>query len=196
MLGFVFDERFSPTFDEHVRELICRIRRLKDGGMTFAAAAAKLGISRSSAQRLYKKWTPAMEPIDTPDEFADEGDSYAYEDADAEETSPGSIADEDTEEEPIEDEPWMDGGEERPETAELLPDLKAPEPESKRLTIHDLEHDFDRYGRRIHIQKRSSNGHIQLYYRFDEKGQLIRFSRTLFGWGLDTMPDPPYIDLG
>jgi KaiC/GvpD/RAD55 family RecA-like ATPase len=61
MLGFRFDERFSPRIDEETRRLICRIRSMRETGSTYRAIAEELGVSKTQAARLYKKWTPAMD---------------------------------------------------------------------------------------------------------------------------------------
>src|SRR5688572_1809595 len=61
LLGFEFDERFSPQMDDEKRRRICDIHSRREAGMTWRAIAAELGISRSWACDLHKKWTPAME---------------------------------------------------------------------------------------------------------------------------------------
>lgn len=60
LLGFRFDDRFAAKPDEALRKLICRVRKLRSSGMTNDAAARELGISKSAASRLYRRWTPAM----------------------------------------------------------------------------------------------------------------------------------------
>lgn len=60
LLGFEFDERFSAQMDEEKWRRIRDIHSRREAGMTWRAIAAELGISRSWACDLYKKWTPAM----------------------------------------------------------------------------------------------------------------------------------------
>ena len=60
LLGFEFDERFSLQMDEEKRRRICDIHSRREAGITWRGIAAELGISRSWACDLYKKWTPAM----------------------------------------------------------------------------------------------------------------------------------------
>jgi KaiC/GvpD/RAD55 family RecA-like ATPase len=63
LLAFEFDERFRNGADIEKRELIRRIKTMHDDGeMSFRAIADELGSSRSTCERLYKKWTPSMEP--------------------------------------------------------------------------------------------------------------------------------------
>ena len=63
MLAFEFDERFQTGADIEKRELIRRIKTMHDDrDMSFRAIADELGSSRSTCERLYKKWTPSMEP--------------------------------------------------------------------------------------------------------------------------------------
>ena len=61
LLGFQFDERFTPDVDEETRRLICRVRSMHDSGETYRAVAKELNISKSQAARLYKQWTPKLE---------------------------------------------------------------------------------------------------------------------------------------
>jgi hypothetical protein len=63
LLAFEFDERFRSDVDMEKRELIRQIKTMHDDTeMSFRAIADELGSSRSTCERLYKKWTPSMEP--------------------------------------------------------------------------------------------------------------------------------------
>lgn len=62
MLGFVFDGRFEAKMDDAEVQLIRRIRSMYDAGRTFRGIAETLDISKTRVYRLYRKWTPAMEP--------------------------------------------------------------------------------------------------------------------------------------
>ncbi|MGD9587972.1 MAG: AAA family ATPase [Pyrinomonadaceae bacterium] len=64
LLGFRFDKRFDPCFDNATRTLIKRAHGLRARGMTFRAIAAELGISKTRAFDLNGKWVPAMGECD------------------------------------------------------------------------------------------------------------------------------------
>ncbi len=61
LLGFRFDGRFTPDMDDEKRRLIRRVRSMHVGGATYRAIADELGMSKTQAARLLKKWTPALE---------------------------------------------------------------------------------------------------------------------------------------
>jgi KaiC/GvpD/RAD55 family RecA-like ATPase len=60
LLGFKFDERFSPRMDEEAKRLIRRVYSMREGGATYREIAEELGISKSRAAVLFKKWTPTI----------------------------------------------------------------------------------------------------------------------------------------
>jgi hypothetical protein len=62
--------------DEETCGLIRRIKSMRDRGTTYRAIADELGVSKSLAARLYKKWTPAMGELRA-DEILDD-DEFAY----------------------------------------------------------------------------------------------------------------------
>ena len=55
-----FDERFAPDIDAELAETIRKVKQRHDEGATYREIAEELGLSRSQAQRYYKKWTPAL----------------------------------------------------------------------------------------------------------------------------------------
>lgn len=62
LLRFEFDERFGGKMDRKQRELICEVVRLQEVEYkTFRQIGELLGISRSWACELYRRWTPAMD---------------------------------------------------------------------------------------------------------------------------------------
>ena len=70
MLGLRFEELSAVWMDDDKRDLVCRIKTMRDSGTTYRGIAAELGISKSRASRLRKKWTPALENLN---EYQDEG---------------------------------------------------------------------------------------------------------------------------
>jgi hypothetical protein len=58
--GLVFDERFAATVDPQTRDEICRIRAMRQAGRTWRVIEAELGIPKTRAVRLFKKWTPEL----------------------------------------------------------------------------------------------------------------------------------------
>ena len=75
-LSMEFDERFVAEIDEETRQLICSIKRRRDAKVRWRSIAEELGIARSTAHRLHKKWTKALENgiVDEPDPT----DDYDY----------------------------------------------------------------------------------------------------------------------
>ena len=60
LLGFEFDDRFTERPDEEELQLIRRVASMRSAGATYRAIAAELGFSKSRAERLSKRWTPAV----------------------------------------------------------------------------------------------------------------------------------------
>ena len=42
----------------------------------------------------------------------------------------------------------------------------------------------DGYGRAIWIEEKGADGRPWIFYRYDSKGRLKRYSRTLWGWSV------------
>ncbi len=91
MLGFRFDERFTPRIDAETRRLICRIRSMREAGTTYRAIAKELRISKTQAARLYKKWTPALGE-DSGQWSVDSGQEEGGAEWSREESEPGAVA--------------------------------------------------------------------------------------------------------
>jgi hypothetical protein len=200
LLGFAFDDRFSPHLDDERRLLICRVHRLKELGCTLAEISELLSISPSMAQRLNKKWTPSMERDEDEEQFGIDAISAerSEEMEDTEEVWESDTFEEEEWTAPGDTEPsWANDEEEALENIAQEPE-KAPSEETPgRLSVYSLEHDVDRYGNQIYIQKRGEkSGRIELFYRFDEKRRLLRYTRTIFGWGVDPVETSPYLDSG
>ncbi|MEK7855562.1 MAG: hypothetical protein AAB288_05690, partial [Acidobacteriota bacterium] len=80
-------ERFGGKMDRKKRELICEVVRLQEVEYkTFRQIGELLGISRSWACELYRRWTPAMdiEPTDQPKNYSDNADDEWDDDQDRE----------------------------------------------------------------------------------------------------------------
>jgi len=85
LLAFRFDDRFLAKLDVDELELICNLKAARDeGGESIRSMAELFEITPSRAERLYKKWSPAIEakyraliatmPVD------DESDQWSVED--------------------------------------------------------------------------------------------------------------------
>jgi len=62
LLALRFDDLYASRVDTETLELICNLKIARDeGGETFRSAAELFGITRSRAERLYRKWSPAIE---------------------------------------------------------------------------------------------------------------------------------------
>jgi len=193
-LGFAFDERLASTMDDETRQLICSVKALRDAGKTYRAIADELDIPRSRAERLFKKWTPAM--------------NSGQAEPSAQSAEPPASA---------------GGSEKRFELAGRMreigeyarrylgqvPSGGEPPPPSKpkglnvhaipfaaglrRRTIYDLEPGFDANGRDIYIEKKCENtGQPIIWYRLDQKtGRKVHYfrrDRTIFPTNLDAGP--------
>jgi hypothetical protein len=209
MLGFEFDERFAPRMDEESRRLICRVRSMRDRGATYRVIAKELGISRSQAGRLYKKWTPAMDGAqrsanssqDEPEEWeeadleqqpvwleADESDAFADEDARATASNtqdrsarflPASGALPDA---------VVDDGVLTPQAAFAGKDACAP------VSVYDLKRGVDGYDREIFIESEDeSTGKPKVWYQFNKQGIKVRYEFKNFGFSTSYLGSSPYL---
>jgi hypothetical protein len=180
--------------------LICRVHRLKELGCTLAEISELLSISPSMAQRLNKRWTPSIERDEDEEQFRIDAISAGSAE-EMEDTEEGCESD------PLVEGEWTPLGEIEPiwandeegalENIGKEPENAPIEEAPGRLSVYSLEHDVDRYGNQIYIQKRGEkSGRIELFYRFDEKQKLLRYTRTIFGWGVDTVATSPYLDSG
>jgi hypothetical protein len=178
--GFVFDRRFARTVDPEQREMICRIRAMRQAGSTWRSIAAELGIATSRATRLFQKWTPEMGG----EEFASE---YARHRADSPPTEPVGT----TDPQPAEPEEWEIIGGEKP----VWFDLEGPKPETpssdvpqrdplrmygpERVSVYDLKRGINGYGREIFIQEMEEpTGRPKIWYEFDRQGIKVRSMRS------------------
>lgn len=60
--GFPGFEFVAMPLTEQQRAMICRIRFLRECGHKFRSIADQLDISKSKAERLFRKWNPSLEP--------------------------------------------------------------------------------------------------------------------------------------
>ncbi|MEO7155928.1 MAG: AAA family ATPase [Vicinamibacterales bacterium] len=188
LLGMAFDERFVAEIDEETRDLICNIKARRDAGVSYRAIAEELGIARSTAFRLHKKWTAALEkdlvveheseppvvtggplgdtPVDPPErKAADQKNADAV----------------------VESKPTRYHGWFRHCDIDAIPFLGA----LKRIHVTDLKRGVDGYGRERFIEKEEEhNGRPILWYQYNSDGNLYRKERDSLGITLKRLESP------
>jgi KaiC/GvpD/RAD55 family RecA-like ATPase len=158
LIGFEFDGRFAPVVDEARRERICDVYWRHEGGSSFRVIADELGISKTTAQRLCRMWTPAMggKPVMVVDEPDEEEED---------ESGISDIAD-----------IWL--SEERGQSEPT----EGPADEDREPSIFDLEKGFDSNWNEIFIEEREGyTGKPKIWYQRDRDGAVKRFERRLYG---------------
>jgi hypothetical protein len=149
LLGFEFDERFSPRIDDETKYLIHRVKSMRDDGATYRAIALELGISKSRAAVLFKKWTPAMG-----EEFAvgreqlpvSEPESVATGDFSVISTTPSAEAADTTPIKGGEYEEWDEAGFEKPDWLEGIDDDAVCHPAFEILSTADSQAPASEHG--------------------------------------------------
>ena len=216
LLGFEFDERFSPQMDEEKRRTICDIHSRREAGLSWRAIAAELGISRSWACDLYKKWTPAMKGSQQSAVSSQQEDEEDHWD----ETEISREASEWLEEESSGSPPYEGGVRREPGGGSLVDEEGEPPRQPKRLppllckegsflvdpsaipfaaglgrcSIYDLDFGFDAYGNQVFVESRDEyTGKPSVWYQFDAKGNKLRHERGPFGITVEHMNTGPFL---
>lgn len=221
LLTFEFDDRFTDAFDEKRRRLICEVVRLAEKeGKTFREIGAALGISKSWACTLYRRWIPSMgdDPGSEPAAIAVKNaeranDHEKSEDIvhryDQHETDPddarryGFLDDENEDDEfDTADRPHKDRAGEAADFEAGRDDLHIEDATLERSNaditsnkthrrIRDLEHDIDGYGRPIYVESRQEHDRKPIvWYHQDKNGNFIRHERGTFGIKLNNVGQP------
>jgi energy-coupling factor transporter ATP-binding protein EcfA2 len=208
LLSFEFDERFGEKMDKEKRRLICEVSRLHEVEFkTFREIARQLGISKTWACELYRKWTPAMES-----QLEEEGRN-----AGRREYAPSNEAWIDEDEQP--------DGSETPEDKDVWPDEpagnttgrecvlsnKGTQADSRqfvpidpssipfaaalaRRSIYDLTLGHDGYGREIYIETRCEHtSKPAVWYQLDKRGLKRRFTRDSLGIRVEHLDTGPFL---
>ncbi|MFL6466584.1 MAG: hypothetical protein ACJ72Z_01360, partial [Pyrinomonadaceae bacterium] len=177
MLGFEFDERFSPELDQEKLDLILTVKMMHDEGASFRDIGEMLGISKSYAYVAYRKWTPAMET----------GLQYV-----------------DDEELPVGSEKWIAISQQHAEDPDTPEPRKegsfVPNPSEipfaaglKRRSVYDFEFDFDGYGNQIFVETRREHDRKPIvWYRMD-RDVTRRFERGAFGIQVQQFAAGPFL---
>lgn len=190
LLVFEFDARFTKVPDEKQRRLICQIARLQEvEHKSLREIAALLGISKSWASKLYKKWIPAMGA----------GDEPVVRSQEPEVAAPSSGQE-------LEVRGQYEPGE---ESVPLMPEHELADAHDEaaaeagiygrmiqtgrfwevpfaaglgRRSIYDLERRVDRYGDEIYVESTEEpTGRPVVWYTRNSKGLVTRWERDLFG---------------
>ncbi len=194
LLAFQFDERFSENFDEKKRRLICEVARLAEvEGKTFREIAALLGISKSWACTLYKRWTPAMDDTDRRFAGARQDANAAGEYEISDEYEDDEYEDDEYDDDQDVDEADADGSElsrpcdlsepAEPDDADCLTPNFDPRhipfaASLARRWIRDLETGLDGYGREIFVESLQDDGKPLIWYTQNRRGDYTRHERT------------------
>lgn len=197
LLVFEFDERFSKVPDPDQRRLICEISRLREvDGKSFREIAAQLGIAKSWAATLYKRWIPAM----------DDREKSVVSSQHSEVGVPGGSRECESSGQELEVRGQHEPGEESA-THMLEDELAYGDEETvtgagmygrmvqtgrfwsmpfaaglRRRSIFDLERRVDRYGDEIFVESSEEHtGRPIVWYSYNSKGLVTRWQRDLFG---------------
>ncbi|MEQ1605156.1 MAG: AAA family ATPase [Pyrinomonadaceae bacterium] len=169
--GFVGLDFVEVELSEEERQLICRIKEMRDGGamlMPFRAIGDDLGISKSKAARLFGKWKPSLEPPDYDDDEEDE-----YEDEFEEDDGPDDP----------DDPSYEETGEDREYARAEFDWSSIPFAAGlRRPSILDLERDLDHNGNPIYVESRRDHDHKPaIWYQYGEKSKTYtRWERKTF----------------
>jgi KaiC/GvpD/RAD55 family RecA-like ATPase len=189
LLSFAFDDRFQATLDDDTRELIDRIRTLRDEGKTFTEVAGLLEVSRSRVVRLAKKWKPAAVGSSSSNsntgyngdiESAREDDDEAILRAEEERylTEVGITATAVT-----------DTGRRGVRVSEIPFGAGMG-----RRSVYDLETVSDRYGNVAYIESRYEyDQQPMVWYQVNKKNIIVRFKRNSVGILATRLGPAPYL---
>lgn len=201
-LAFSFEECYIDETNKETQQLICDIKRRRNAKATFRSIADELGISKTKAQRLCKKWTPALEKALIADRVSDT-ETPGHSDV------ANSVEKEEQEECDVEKPEWLDhenvpsanarGSDTRGDNTAIasrvnwqsMPFLAA----LKRIHIHELKRVFDRSGKEMFVEKEQHHdGKPIRWYEYDAKGKVTRKDRD--GWGITIKHlDSPWVQI-
>jgi hypothetical protein len=212
-LCFRFDERFTADVDQQTRESILNVKWRRDAGASYRCIADELGMSKSTAFRLCKRWTPALEKgivFEPEDEIV----------VDAAKQGRGDAANteelEEWEECGLEKSVWLEVEEEinlprtYADSADKEEECDPRDPRSsaakstlnpsaipfavalRRIPIKALKPGYDGYGREMFILEEQNDGKPTIWYQYEPNGTLIRKKRGTYGITIDR-PELPWV---
>ena len=163
---------------------------------TFRQIGETLGISKSWAYELYKKWTPAMDRQLSADNGQEDEDDDEYYDDEYDDRSEPEAAATGQNSPPVlggvasasDDGVVLSAVEEEIETTEnteAVTEFSAPDP--------PLSTCLDGYGREIFVESEDVNGKPMIWYQYDEKGNKTCHKRGLFGVKVEHLNTEPYL---
>ncbi|MFZ1700275.1 MAG: AAA family ATPase [Pyrinomonadaceae bacterium] len=207
--GFVGFDFIEPEYTPEQIDLIHNIHLKRLDRKTFRSIAEEFDISKSSAERLASKWTPAVATKYVEGrQFSKMQAAVAYND---------DCRDEDADESEDSDERFGPYGEDRwadDDLGEFAADgeycvLSKPpqifDPSRipfaaalRRPTIFDLEHDYDHNGNQIFVESRQEHsGKPRVWYQRRSNGiDFARFVRDGFGTSGKTIGPSPFLSGG
>jgi len=211
MLALAFDERFIAGVDDATREIISRIKTLRDEGKTYTEVAAELEISRSRVVRLIKKWrseagSEQLAVSNEPEEV--DGERLAVS-SEQEEVGGGQLEvggeDPSAEGKDIESEDYDEAGYLR-DCGLADPDKdpangQPPTADDSEITaectprsVYDLPVYRDRCGEPYYIAKTvGPNKYVTLFYRVNKENILLRCERRGYGVFMTRVGPAPYL---
>lgn len=199
-LGFAFDERFLPKYDEQTRQQIVYIKHMHDEGASYRFIADDMGLPLSRIYRLHKLWRTDLESEN--DDWGEAEDDW---DAEEDESEPPAVAGGLTSGDASVDEgSTVSPFDNHPETVDAFaqPPAIAGGTDSydyRSTLIRDwpewalkpgLEREITDHGEEILVEKRDERGKRKVWYRLTSNGRVRRWVHDGFG-GSGSAAEPP-----
>ena len=194
-LGFTFDERFQPKFDEEKIDLICNVNAARKNGASLRDIADLFEISKSTVARLLKLFRPSMLDGYT----LDESDYDEYDDDESEMETPNNSVDE-----PEVANSEVEEDEDHDQT--VHPDAAIVEPPPEPLPVLETRRDillalgmrqtYDKNEREIFVETEDDRRNPKVWYRFHAKNKhspmnLLTRLESKGGGNIGTRVDGP-----
>jgi archaellum biogenesis ATPase FlaH len=198
MIGFQFDERFTGEVPEEQRLLICDVHARHEAGESFREIAIALGISKTRAYRLCKRWTPVMggeQSTVNSEEFEDDDE---WDEAAISDSAEIWLEEEGCSNAEVLSEPAASaaGQFDDPSRFELSPDwppAHAGGSDREPRSIYDLELDYNAYHEPIYVESRDGHtGRPVVWYQKFPEG-VRRFQRGHYGIQVERLNGGPFL---
>lgn len=176
-LGMYFDPRFQPKLDRDLCHKINFAAVFRSNGFSYNQIAHVMGISKSQAFRLVRRWTPSIqEEVERLESLKPK----AQPEAEKEFASDNGVIDITPEDSYFEDAPDKT---DLPWYQRIDPTQVPFAAGLGRRSIYDLESETDEYGNRLFVESRSENDNRRAvwYTVCKRSGHVRRHHRTMYG---------------